>query len=87
MALHWQLIMLESPTPWGPWAMFFRDDNSIHQAPGMYTPTFPTLYHQAESMVMFFSCLGGPACYYALNWQVVNLTINASVPLQHTLAM
>lgn len=30
-----QLTMFEAPNPWGPWSMFFRDDDSVHQ--GAYT--------------------------------------------------
>ena len=30
-------------------------------------------------MLMFFSCLwGSPICRYTLNWQTVQLTLNAS---------
>ena len=26
-----QLTMYEAPQPWGPWSLFFRDDDSVHQ--------------------------------------------------------
>jgi hypothetical protein len=29
-----QLVLLEAPQPWGPWSMFYRDDDSF-QAPGL----------------------------------------------------
>ena len=84
-----QLILLEAPNPWGPWSIFYRSDNSneelgpMYGAPGMYTPSFPSLYMQpvnttdnTAQMVMFFACLDGATnCRYTLNWQIVTLTI------------
>jgi hypothetical protein len=75
-----QLIMLEAAQPWGPWNIFYRSDDSF-QAPGLYTPTFPSAYHRpvisgTAQMIMFFACLDGAAnCRYTLNYQTVNITI------------
>lgn len=74
-----QLTMLEAPAPWGPWAAFYRSDDSP-LAPGLYTPTFPAAYIRdtspdgTASLLMFFSCLEGAAdCRYTLNYAVVTL--------------
>lgn len=75
-----QLVLLEAPNPWGPWKQFWRDDDSF-QAPGLYTPTFPSQWVQEVvgnklSLGMAFACLGGsPACRYTLNYQTVELTL------------
>jgi hypothetical protein len=76
-----QLLFLEAPQPWGPWALWHRDDNSS-SAPGLYTPSFPNAYHQpvqadgTSSMLMAFSCLdGAPTCRYTLNWQPVSFSV------------
>lgn len=79
-----QLLILEAPQPWGPWSLVYRDDNSVFQAPGAYTPTFPSAYMQpvvdgATNVTLFFSCLEGPpTCRYTLNWQTVTLSVNTS---------
>lgn len=84
-----QLTLLESANPWGPWSVFYRNDNSnndlgpMYGAPGMYTPSFPSLYMRpvntttnTAQMIMFFACLDGASnCRYTLNWQIVTLTI------------
>lgn len=80
-----QLLMLEAPEPWGPWSVFFRDDNAgaAWGAQGLYGTTFPALYHKpvvngTAEMIMFFACgLGNPGCYYTLNWVTVTLTLAA----------
>jgi hypothetical protein len=75
-----QLVLLEAPHPWGPWSMFYRDDDSF-QAPGLYTPTFPSqwvgeLQGDQLQLGMLFACLGGPAtCRYTLNFQNVTFTL------------
>ena len=78
-----QLTILEAPQPWGPWSLAFRDDDSVSQAPGMYTPTFPSAYMQPAAggtaeAIMFFACLeGAPNCHYSLNWQTVTFQLAA----------
>jgi len=82
-----QLLMLEAPNPWGPWALFYRDDDfgSAWNASGSYGSTFPALWHRpvnasgparTAEMVMIFSCGNGLAgCHYTLNTAQVTLTL------------
>lgn len=84
-----QLLFLEAPRPWGPWSVFYRADDSP-QAPGLYTPTFPSAYMRpvvpgvgsnpsTAQMVLFFSCLdGAPSCRYTLNYQIVTVVLNGT---------
>ena len=75
-----QLLLLEADHAWGPWRVFYRDDDSA-LAPGLYTPTFPSAYMRpptgtAAELVMFFACLdGAPNCRYTLNYVNVTLSI------------
>jgi len=77
-----QLTMLEAPNPWGPWSIFYRNDDSP-SAPGMYGTTFPSRYildpvGKSAQLLLIFSCLqGGSAqsCRYNLNWQAITLTL------------
>jgi hypothetical protein len=77
-----QLVLLEAPAPWGPWSVFWRDDDSF-QAPGLYTPTFPAQWVQEVvgnklALGFAFACLGGsPLCRYTLNYQTLELTLAA----------
>ena len=77
-----QLVLLEAEFPWGPWSMFWRDDDSF-QAPGLYTPTFVSSWAQERvgntlQLGMAFACLGGAAnCRYTLNYQTVTLELAA----------
>ena len=79
-----QLTLLEAAQPWGPWSVFWRDDDSF-QAPGLYTPTFVSSWVQdregdAVVLGMAFACLdGAPNCRYTLNYQQLTLAINASM--------
>lgn len=81
-----QLLMLEAAAPWGPWAAFYRNDDSGAPgllAPGLYTPTFPVPYMRARNgtaadAILFFSCLDGDVnCRYTLNWARVRLELAA----------
>ena len=62
--------------------MFYRSDDSP-QAPGLYTPTFPSQWVQERvgdslTMGMVFACLGGAEnCRYTLNYMNVTLTLAA----------
>ncbi len=77
-----QLIMLEAPQPWGPWSIFFRDDDfgAAWNGTGAYGTTFPAAFHRplqpdgTAEMIMVFSCGNGLAgCEYKLNY--VNVTL------------
>jgi len=82
-----QLLMLEAPNPWGPWSLFYRDDDfgAAWNATGAYGTTFPALWHRpvnasgttrSAQMVMVFSCGNGLAgCYYTMNTVEVTLTL------------
>ncbi len=80
--------MLEAPQPWGPWSIFYRDDDAgaDWDGSGMYGTTFPQAYHLpidaaagTAQMVLLFSCgNGGPGCDYMLNYINVTITLTAS---------
>ena len=80
-----QLLMLEAPQPWGPWSVFFRDDDAgaAWGAYGMYGTTLPARWHrpvntttQTAEMMMIFSCGNGLAgCFYTLNYVPVTVTL------------
>jgi hypothetical protein len=80
-----QLVLLEAPQPWGPWSIFYREDDfgAPWMSQGAYGTTFPAAWHaplQADgtaAMVMLFSCgNGGVGCEYKLNY--VNVTLQLS---------
>jgi len=77
-----QLVMLEAPEPWGPWSVFYRDDDfgAAWNGSGAYGTTFPAAFHRplradgSAEMVLLFSCGNGLAgCEYKLNY--VNVTV------------
>ena len=77
-----QLTMLEAPHPWGPWSVFFRDDDfgAAWDGSGAYGTTFPAAFHRplaadgTAEMTMLFSCgNGGAGCDYQLNY--INVTL------------
>ena len=68
-----QLTLLEAEEPWGPWSVFYRDDDWDSSFPvgqrGHYTPTFPAKWMDEEQrMWMVFS--GNPHNYTLLAKQV-----------------
>jgi hypothetical protein len=82
-----QLIMLEAPQPWGPWSMFYRDDDFglKWNGSGGYGTTFPAAYHKplqgdgTAGMTMLFACGNGDAgCFYQLNYIDVQLQLTPS---------
>ena len=81
-----QLTFLESETPWGPWSIFFRyDDSAPGLASGVYGTSFPSSYMRpingtTAEMILFYACLDGAAdCRYTLNYVTVTLTLNSSM--------
>ena len=81
-----QLTMLEAPQPWGPWSLFYRDDDfgGAWNGSGAYGTTFPAAYHRpvradgSADMVMLFSCGNGlEGCEYKLNYVNVTLQLTA----------
>lgn len=82
-----QLVMLEAPEPWGPWSVFYRDDDfgSAWNASGAYGTTFPAAFHKplaadgTAEMILLFSCGNGLAgCEYKLNYINVTVTLRPS---------
>ena len=80
-----QLVLLEAPQPWGPWAIFYRDDDfgAPWNGSGGYGTTFPAAFHRplaadgTAEMTMLFACGNGEAgCHYQLNF--VNVTLQLS---------
>ena len=48
-----QLTLFEAENPWGPWSLFYRDDN--WGVSGGYNPSFPTKWMNENSMYMVYS--------------------------------
>ena len=81
---HTQLVMLEAPEPWGPWSVFYRDDDfgAAWNGTGGYGTTFPAAFHRPlqpdgrADMIMLFSCGNGASgCVYKLNYVNVSLQL------------
>jgi hypothetical protein len=78
-----QLLMLEAPQPWGPWSVFYRNDDfgSDWIAYGSYGTTLPAKFHRpiingTADMTLFFSCGNGlSGCFYTLNTVTIRLTL------------
>lgn len=78
-----QLLLLESARPWGPWRVFFASDNSGApglDAPGLYTPSFPSAYMRSAQMQMLFSACprGSAGCQDTLFYVSLSLQLIAS---------
>ena len=82
-----QLVMLEAPQPWGPWSIFYREDDfgSVWNSSGAYGTTFPAAFHRplaadgTADMILLFACGNGLAgCEYKLNYVPVTVTLTPS---------
>jgi len=51
-----QLTLFEAPEPWGPWSLFYQDDN--WGTYGDYQPNFPTKWMYNDGRVMFMVSSG-----------------------------
>jgi hypothetical protein len=60
-----QLTLFESPNPWGPWKLFYRDDN--WGTYGDYQPNFPTKWIFENGRLMFMVSAG--------SWDDYNFTV------------
>jgi len=71
-SLRSQLTLFEAPEPWGPWSLFYQNDN--WGTYGDYQPSFPTKWISADgkNMLMVSS---GSFDDYNLTLQKVTLTI------------
>jgi len=65
-----QLTLFESPTPWGPWAIFHRDDD--WGTYGDYQPSFPTKWMYNQGRTLFLVSSG---TYDDYNFTVQRLTL------------
>ena len=55
-AVRSQLTLFEAPNPWGPWSLFYRDDD---WGTGDYQPSFPVKWMSNEGRTMYMVCSGG----------------------------
>ena len=67
-----QLTFVEGPTPWGPWSIFYRNDNwhGPDGSMGGYTPVFPPAWIEAweqplgagsnDFWMVYTQCCGNP---------------------------
>lgn len=65
-----QLTLYEAPEPWGPWSLFYRDDD--WGTYGDYQPNFPTKWMSDDGRTMFMVSSG---TYDDYNFTVQKLTI------------
>ena len=82
-----QLSLVEAPNPWGPFSVFFRDDdwsgidNSNEASFGGYTPVIPPAWvGEDDFWIVFTQCCGNPRPplnNYNFNAQHVTFTNNA----------
>ena len=66
-----QLTIFEAPEPWGPWSLFYRDDN--WGTYGDYQPNFPTKWMSEDGRSMYMVSSGS---YDDYNFTVQKLTLN-----------
>ena len=60
-----QLTLYEAPEPWGPWSLFYRDDNWGNC--GDYQPSFPTKWMSADGTKLWMVSAG--------SWDDYNFTM------------
>ena len=60
-----QLTLYEAPEPWGPWKLFYRDDD--WGTYGDYQPNFPTQWMTEDGRIMYLISSG--------SWDDYNLTV------------
>jgi len=65
-----QLSLYEAPEPWGPWSLFYQDDN--WGTYGDYQPSFPTKWMSQDGKVMFMVSSG---TYDDYNFTVQKMTL------------
>ena len=68
-----QLTLFEAPEPWGPWSLFYRDDN--WGTFGDYNPTFPPKWMSEDGKTMYLVS-SGSFDDYNLTVQKVTLDIS-----------
>jgi hypothetical protein len=65
-----QLSLYESPEPWGPWSLFYQDDD--WGTYGDYQPSFPPKWISDDGKIMFMVSSG---TYDDYNWTVQKFTL------------
>jgi hypothetical protein len=76
------LTLFEAERPWGPWRLFYSDDNWTYSdgSMGAYTPVFPAAWMREDSLLMVSTqCCGTPEYppdnHYSFNPQKVTLRL------------
>ena len=57
-----QLTLFEAPNPWGPWSLFYLDDN--WGTFGGYQPSFPTKFISKDGLTMYMASSGSYNDYH-----------------------
>jgi hypothetical protein len=65
-----QLTLFEAPDPWGPWSLFYQDDN--WGVSGGYQPSFPTKWMSSDGKTMWMVYSGSEEDY---NFTIQKLTL------------
>jgi hypothetical protein len=73
--LRSQLTLFEAPNPWGPWSLFYQDDN--WGTYGDYQPSFPTKW-MSEDGTTILMVSSGSFDDYNLTIQKVMLDLKRS---------
>jgi hypothetical protein len=71
-ALRSQLTLFEAPEPWGPWSLFYQDDN--WGTYGDYQPSFPTKWISSDGKTMLMVS-SGSFDDYNMTLQKITLSI------------
>jgi len=71
--LRSQLTLFEAPEPWGPWSLFYQDDD--WGTYGDYQPNFPTKWMSEDGRTVAMVSSGSQDDY---NFTVQNLTLEVS---------
>ena len=78
------LTLLEAPQPWGPWSVFYSDDNWRYSddSSGAYTPVIPSAWINTTDNSFYIvstQCCGvpqyAPTNHYSFNAQRVDVTL------------
>ena len=65
-----QLTIFEAPEPWGPWSLFYQNDN--WGTYGDYQPAFPTKWMSEDGKTMWMVSSGS---YDDYNFTIQKLTL------------
>lgn len=68
-----QLTLFEAPEPWGPWSLFYRDDNWGRL--GGYQPNFPTKWMSEDGLTIWMVSSGS---YEDYNFTIQKFTLGTN---------